>query len=1383
MTLTVAFAPAAADGTNWGGTLTLTSNAHFVHKNVKTCLPHITRVEVEWSGRLLELASVYLPQSPLARVNVLVGMDAHMSDSTLVGGDFNVVPDVTLDVQSSNPLNYSNQGAALLAQHMTSHGLVDERREQLGTEKEPTREEGGTSTRIDRWYVPTAAVFDDILWSFEISDTFIFKKPTSDHSAVLLTMEDATGDLGHERQTVNESLLYREDIQDRVIEISDGAFEGNATFANKWERSNKRIAHYLKQETAKARKKDGPEVKRLLLQLKIIKSALRRAAGQRIGALAARRKACQNRLYDLKYPEHRIPSADQAHNMAQRSEKCTREQFIPYKAAAKRQWINELHEADWEEGKQPTITGKTKTTQDVPNQLMKYYKMLFQNKQISANKMNLLIGKLKTKRILEESAARLEEAISRKEVQNTMENLPMGKQAGPNRVPNGVYKLMASHFAPKFEKVLAEVLTSGRIPRTFLEGDISTLYKKADRLDPRNYRPITLLNTDYKIYTRILAKRMCGVVHEFVSEAQKGFVPHTFIAEATILLRNVEAYINEEGMDRQGALLFLDMEKAFDRVSYEFLNKGLDALGFGENYKKRVAMMYNVQDPPNRRIYANGYYSDSFDINSGVAQGCPLSPLLFLIVAEALKISLELEPQLRGIKIGKRRYLIVQFADDTTVMIRGPKDMKAVNRAIKRWCDATGMKENMTKREGLKMGRLRTRRMDPTVAWAKEGEAVKSLGVPIGNDFDEAKWWKRKIEAVRDVAQKWVGLYRQTYFGRNLVVQAMYFGRLRYWLYSLHMPKEIVEMVQRDADTLWWAREPDLHQTRRIRRWVAQRSAIGPRNKGGLNVMNWSDHVDSFYAQWFVRYLHPGNSSWKDLVDHILLHNPGTGELIYPEGRGILLANLTPAEKNRMIARIPAKATYLRACLRAFWKLGLTPEKPDSNLDSQFFWHNWRFNTPATHHTKKYFKEEQQVVRCQDVIDDAVNYPFDGMDWRNFVEATETQKRGHAPPNEWIIRKANDMGRAMRHISRRIARKLEKRPAHDPKPGEYIWMEREGHEPLVAKYRESQPKYELQWVDTVGIPHGTGQYRDYRMRTPHALTTWGAKTDLRIVGPIETTFPQNTRWEIAGKPLHLHQLTIKKMTKAKTGQKVRTPACQDAWNARLRPPPLKPLPWGRIWKLKSYYATPRDEVTWLKLIHRNLYVANRDKTLPNCTCSARGCQQDESMIHLAECDKIRRNFWDRILTDMQDLGMPRPENTRTFLITGLVDEKAAGQDQAGILMIAWRCLYAEVVKARLEGGNLNFDNAYRRVIEMTISRLQAYGTKWRRWYMSIRKTSKAQPFPEKHRTRILMKFEADAKHEVSDKLLDIRKKAREDAGIDTGNYYLRLSTKNRRERW
>ena len=51
-------------------------------------------------------------------------------------------------------------------------------------------------------------------------------------------------------------------------------------------------------------------------------------------------------------------------------------------------------------------------------------------------------------------------------------------------------------------------IKKGKLPPHFLEGDVAMLYKKGDREDPRNYRPITLLNTDYKIFTRILAKRM-----------------------------------------------------------------------------------------------------------------------------------------------------------------------------------------------------------------------------------------------------------------------------------------------------------------------------------------------------------------------------------------------------------------------------------------------------------------------------------------------------------------------------------------------------------------------------------------------------------------------------------------------------------------------------------------------------------------------------------------------------------------------------------------------------------------------------------------------------------------------------------------------------------
>ena len=107
-----------------------------------------------------------------------------------------------------------------------------------------------------------------------------------------------------------------------------------------------------------------------------------------------------------------------------------------------------------------------------------------------------------------------------------MENLPLGKSAGPNRVPNAVYKLLSDLWVPIFTRMANEIWKDGKPSKTMMEGDISFLYKgKGEREDPRMYRPITLLNTDYKIYTRVLARRMKKVVHEFVSECQKGFVP------------------------------------------------------------------------------------------------------------------------------------------------------------------------------------------------------------------------------------------------------------------------------------------------------------------------------------------------------------------------------------------------------------------------------------------------------------------------------------------------------------------------------------------------------------------------------------------------------------------------------------------------------------------------------------------------------------------------------------------------------------------------------------------------------------------------------------------------------------------------------------------
>jgi hypothetical protein len=173
--------------------------------------------------------------------------------------------------------------------------------------------------------------------------------------------------------------------------------------------------------------------------------------------------------------------------------------------------------------------------------------MVYGEKEVTEDEVqNLLNGKrdadgnrhggLRSRQLQSVSADMLDELITDREVEGVMEHLPLSKSAGPDRIPNGVYKSNPIFWSKKLGAVLREATEQGSLPPSILKGDISMLYKKDDRDDPRHYRPITLLQNAYKIFTRILAKRMKKVVHEFVSESQKGFVPHAFIAECSMLL-------------------------------------------------------------------------------------------------------------------------------------------------------------------------------------------------------------------------------------------------------------------------------------------------------------------------------------------------------------------------------------------------------------------------------------------------------------------------------------------------------------------------------------------------------------------------------------------------------------------------------------------------------------------------------------------------------------------------------------------------------------------------------------------------------------------------------------------------------------------------------
>ena len=130
----------------------------------------------------------------------------------------------------------------------------------------------------------------------------------------------------------------------------------------------------------------------------------------------------------------------------------------------------------------------------------------------------------------------------------------------------------------------------------------------------------------------------------------------------------VQAALEED--DGEGLLIALDWEKAFDSVSWEYIHSTMEALGYGPTIRKWVATMYNSSRSPRRRIKANGKRSPFFHINSGVAQGCPCSPALFILVAEALTRAALADSTIKGVKANTKlgesvEVKISQFADDT----------------------------------------------------------------------------------------------------------------------------------------------------------------------------------------------------------------------------------------------------------------------------------------------------------------------------------------------------------------------------------------------------------------------------------------------------------------------------------------------------------------------------------------------------------------------------------------------------------------------------------------------------------------------------------------------------------------------------------------------
>ena len=330
-------------------------------------------------------------------------------------------------------------------------------------------------------------------------------------------------------------------------------------------------------------------------------------------------------------------------------------------------------------------------------------------------------------------------------------------RAGARHKAPGIDGICLEFYQENWETIKSELtqlinymLLHKRISSHQKHGILVCLPKTKETHTPDDFRPISLLTTEYNLLARILARRLRPILAEQLSTSQYCGVPGNSILDALANTRDVIAHY--ETTSTPLCVLSLDFQSAFDRISHQYLFHVLHRYGISQWFIERIQALY---EDASASVQINGSLAGAIALRSGIRQGCPLSMVLYALCLHPLLRALE--DTLPGLKVGRhKRTPVIAYADDVTVFVTHPEAFSKIHQAIKRYEQATGARLNPNKSRALAMNGW----TEPATALGIPfHDRVNILGITFGptTHITRQDSWTRIIREVRAQAQKSYG--------------------------------------------------------------------------------------------------------------------------------------------------------------------------------------------------------------------------------------------------------------------------------------------------------------------------------------------------------------------------------------------------------------------------------------------------------------------------------------------------------------------------------------------------------------------------------------------------------------------------------------------------
>ena len=300
----------------------------------------------------------------------------------------------------------------------------------------------------------------------------------------------------------------------------------------------------------------------------------------------------------------------------------------------------------------------------------------------------------------------LDSPILKFELEFAIKSLKLKKAPGPEGLTNEFLKALPEEGKEELLQLFNQILESETIPSEWSQATITNLYKSGSAEDPRNYRPIALLNNSMKLFTRILLHRLslwaerCKVL----PESQAGFRKGRDCMEQIFNLQTAITLNLMRGKKIYGA--FVDFERAFPSIKHFKLFLKLQDAGVSSKF---IRILEGIYKNAKMRIKTAFGLTDSIHVTEGVLQGEQLSPIIFsLFIADMEQFFID--RGCKGIKLNDLVEILVLFyADDLILLGESPEDLNRKLGILQQYCEENGLKVNIKKTKVIifrKGGRL-----------------------------------------------------------------------------------------------------------------------------------------------------------------------------------------------------------------------------------------------------------------------------------------------------------------------------------------------------------------------------------------------------------------------------------------------------------------------------------------------------------------------------------------------------------------------------------------------------------------------------------------------------------------------------------------------------